>query len=39
MFTAAFVYNSQDMEVTQVPIEDEWVKSCGTFTQWSITWP
>ena len=29
-------YNSQDMEETRYPSEDEWLKKCGTYIRWNI---
>ena len=33
------VYNSQDMEATQMSISRRMDKKTGTYTQWSITQP
>ena len=30
------IYNSQDMEETRYPSEDEWLKKCGTYIWWNI---
>ena len=36
MFIATLFTLQEDLEEVQV---DEWIKSCGTFTQWNTMWP
>ena len=31
------VHNSQDMKQLKCPLTEEWIKRCGTYTQWNIT--
>ena len=39
MFTAALFTVARTWKQPRCPSTDEWIKSCGTYTQWSITQP
>ena len=39
MFIAALFIIGRTWKQPRCPSADEWIKSCGTYTQWSITQP
>ena len=39
MFTAALFIIARTWKQPRCPSADEWIESCGTYTQWSITQP
>ena len=39
LFTAALFTVAITWKQTRCPSTDEWIKSCGQYTQWNITQP
>ena len=39
MFIAALFIIAMTWKQPRYPSADEWIRSCGTYTQWSITQP
>ena len=39
MFTAALFTTARTWKQPRCPSADEWIKSCGTYTQWNIIQP
>jgi len=33
----SLIHNSQKLETTQMSLNEEWIRKCGSFTQWNIT--
>ena len=39
MFTEALITIARTWKQPRCPLIDEWIKKCGTYTQWNITQP
>ena len=39
LFIAALFTIARSWKQPRCPLTDEWIKSCGTYTQWNITQP
>ena len=39
MLIAALFIIARTWKQPRCPSEDKWIQSCGTYTQWNITWP
>ena len=39
LFIAALLTIARTWKQPRCPLTDEWIRSCGTYTQWNITQP
>ena len=39
LFTAPLFTIARTWKQPRCPLTDEWIKTCGTYTQWTITQP